>query len=68
MEIHSESKPETIIKMKFKNKNYSRREFIKTNLIVGTGAVMGAGTTGRVLASCTAINKTTPAVLGGSPP
>ena len=53
--------------MKLKYKNYSRREFIKTNLIAGTGAVMGAGTTSRMLASCTAINKTTPAVLGGSP-
>jgi len=53
--------------MKLFTKNYSRREFIKTNLIAGTGAVMGAGTTGRVLANCTVINKTTPAVLGGSP-
>ncbi len=53
--------------MKFFAKNYSRREFIKTNLVVGTGAALGAGTANKVLASCATVNKTTPAVLGGEP-
>ena len=53
--------------MRLLAKNYSRREFIKTNIAVGTGAALGAGTANKVLASSTAVNKTTPAVLGGEP-
>ena len=53
--------------MKFFAKNYSRREFLKTNIVVGTGVALGAGTANMVLTGCTAVNKTTPAVLGGEP-
>ncbi|MGI6048589.1 MAG: DegT/DnrJ/EryC1/StrS family aminotransferase [Petrimonas sp.] len=53
--------------MKLFAKNYSRREFLKTNIVVGTGVALGAGTANKVLASCATVNKTTPAVLGGEP-
>ncbi len=53
--------------MKLFAKNYSRREFLKTNLVVGTGVALGTGTANKVLASCKTVNKTTPAVLGGEP-
>ncbi len=53
--------------MKLFAKNYSRREFLKTNIVVGTGVALGTGTANKVLASCATVNKTTPAVLGGEP-
>ena len=53
--------------MKLFAKTHSRREFIKTNLIVGTGAALGAGTANMVQAGCTAVNKTSLAILGGEP-
>ncbi|MDD2285904.1 MAG: DegT/DnrJ/EryC1/StrS family aminotransferase [Paludibacter sp.] len=52
--------------MKLFSKNYSRREFIKTNLLVGTGTVIGIGSGKTILASCTS-DKTIPAILGGDP-
>ena len=52
--------------MKDKNKDYSRRDFIKTNLVVGTGALVGLGSTNKTFANYVSRLSTTPAILGGS--
>ncbi len=52
--------------MKLFNKNYSRREFVKTNLIVGAGTFMAAGMGNPIIANC-ASKTTSPAILGGDP-
>lgn len=52
--------------MKLIHKNYSRREFIKANLIVGTGTFMGLGMGNRILAS-SSVEASVPAILGGKP-
>ena len=48
-------------------KNYSRREFLKTNLLVGAGAVAALGSTNKAFANYVSEFSTTPAVLGGHP-
>lgn len=49
------------------NNNYSRREFLKTNIIAGTGALMGLGMGNAVLTNCTTSETSVPALLGGKP-
>lgn len=46
------------------NKNYSRREFVKTNSLAGIGAAVAMGVTPTLLANC-ATDTGIPAVLGG---
>jgi perosamine synthetase len=47
-----------------KRKNYSRREFVKQNSLVGLGAAVAVGFTPTLLANCAA-DTATPAILGG---
>lgn len=53
--------------MKVINKDYSRRDFIKTNLVVGTGALVGLASTNKSFANYVSKLSTTPAILGGTP-
>jgi perosamine synthetase len=46
------------------NKNYSRREFVKTNSLAGIGAAVALGVTPTLLSNC-ATDTGIPAVLGG---
>lgn len=52
--------------MKLIHKNYSRREFLKTNLIAGTGTLIGLGIGSSVLSN-TPVERSLPAILGGKP-
>jgi perosamine synthetase len=47
-------------------KNYTRREFIKTNSLTGAGAVLGLGAADKVLIGFTS-GVSNPAILGGEP-
>lgn len=48
------------------NNELTRRDFIKKNSVVGAGAVLGLGTTEKILIQGTS-NVSTPALLGGDP-
>ncbi|HZH71688.1 MAG TPA: DegT/DnrJ/EryC1/StrS family aminotransferase [Mariniphaga sp.] len=48
------------------NKDFTRREFIKKNSLIGAGAVLGLGSANNVFAGCTS-NAANSALLGGSP-
>lgn len=52
--------------MELLNNDFTRREFIKKNSLLGTGAVLSFGIANKVLAGCIS-GTTTPAILGGEP-
>jgi len=54
-------------KMKSLNKDFSRREFIKANLLAGAGAIAALGSTNKAFANYVSDFSTTPAILGGAP-
>ncbi len=52
--------------MEKKIRNYSRREFVKTNTVTSLGALMGMGLTPSVFAD-NVRSSSTPALMGGQP-
>ena len=52
--------------MKTQKKDYSRREFLKKNSLIGAGAVLGLGSANTLFAHC-APDTSIPAILGGKP-
>lgn len=53
--------------MKKSGKNFSRREFIRQNTLIGAGSMLAMGTAGTAFASPMFNKRSAPAVLGGEP-